>query len=642
MKGMALVTGILLALLLPAAVTPAATVEVNAGQEVGPLPYLFRAGMFAFGVESGYRAYLQKRFFQDLKPGAVEVSTIQFLPPSRSFEDLVQRMRSQPEYDAFLKGVEARGGKVVIPIFGMPRWLSSKPNDDKPVESGEWMSVWGASPPRDYEKWAEVVQAIVGYYSNTLGLHAVYKVWWEPEGSRWQGTEEEFFKLYEYTVIGARRANKNALVGGPSPASWDSVFWRDREQQHKQPMLHNFIEYCAKTPVPELGLQRVPIDLLVWHQFQSDPLSGFRRATATIRGWLKQAGYPETTPTLIGEWNTWREYKFPQIFSPERDTTYTASYVIAALVGMDRAGITYHSFTSLIEQQPQDFQGEFGGDFGIFTKSLIIKPVYNAFRMLSYLEDKRVEVEVQDPFLSAIGTRGKDSVVVLIANFIPDDGMLREAAAALLAEKGHTVQELAGYGLTRERLRQLVAEFRQKGTFDLEGLRVPEPVKRDLTEIAAHLRPALARARQSVTADLVLRNVPLGMVRYERYLIDATHSNSYAVRNQVQDWLVAGRHAAQENTERTLLQRGRSPQEIERLKRLLRGGGAQLRQSANPDVRAALTLYRDQIAAALDRINDSPQVALQRVEEKSIGAVAEYRQTLELPPYSVTLIRLTR
>ncbi len=639
MKGCALFAVLMIALLLPAAVTLAATVEVNAGQEVGPLPYLFRAGIFAFGIETGYPASLQKQFFRDLKPGALEGSTIQFLYWTQSFQDLVQRMRSEPEYDAFLKRVEEHGGKVVISLLGMPRWLSSKSSDNKRIESGD-LAVWGASPPKDYNQWAEVVHAIVDYYSNTLGLHALYKVWWEPEGPRWQGTEEEFFKLYKYTVIGARRANKHAMVGGPSPAGWETVFWRNRQAGWNEPMLRNFIEYCAKTPVPELGLDRVPIDFLVWHQFQSDPSFGFRRATTAIRGWLKQFGYPENTPTLIGEWSTWRSSGF---LSPERDTAYAASYVIAALIGMDRAGITLHSFTSMIEQTPENFQGEFGGDFGIFTKSLVIKPVFNAFRTLSYLQDKRVDVVVRDPFLATVATRGKDGVAILIANFIPEGGMLREAASVMLAAKGHSMQELAGYGLTAERLRQLVEDFRQKRPLDLQGLRVPEPVKRDLDEISAQLRPALARARESVTADLLIRNPPPDATRYERYVIDASHSNSYALRSQVQNWLVAARQAAREKAKQTLRQRGRSAEEIARLEGQARSRGlGAAKEQADPDTRAALTVFQDQLADGIQRINDSPGVGLQKVEERTISPGAEYREALQLTPYSVTLIRLTR
>ncbi len=632
--------------LLPTAGVTGATIEINAAREMGALPFLFRSGMFWWGDsgldgETWKTAYLQKKFLRDQKPGAIEVNTFEVLDRSKSFSDFKKWLRSQPTFDAFAKRVEEHGGKVVIPIIGMPRWLTSQPSATKSIAPEGGMAVYGGLPPSDYEKWADVVQAIVDYYGNTLGLNAWYKVWWEPDTGFWQGTQEEFFKLYKYAVIGARRANRNAKIGGPSVSGEEEVYWRIREQHRTEPMVYDFIRYCAHTPVPELGLDRVPIDFLVWHQFNSDPSTGFRRTASQVRSWLKSFGYPETTPMLIGEWSVWRDW--PKFLDPGRDSNYAASYAIASLIGMDRAGITHHAFTSIIEQGVESFQGEFGGDFGIFTKSLIIKPVYNAFRTLSYLEDQRVEVMIRDPFIAAVATRGKDAVAVLIANFIPDDGMLREEASALLADKGHTMQELAGYGLTRERLKQLVAEFRQKGTLDLHGVPVPEPVKRDLDEIADHLRQALARAREPVAVDVAIRNLPSDIVRYERYLIDASHSNSYALRSQVQNWLAAARQAAREKAVQTLRQRGRSAEEIARLERLVRSRGlGVVKKETDPDARAALTVFQDQLADATQRINDSPGVALQRVETRTLSPNAEYREALQFTPYSVILIRLTR
>ncbi|HWU36857.1 MAG TPA: hypothetical protein VN203_04360, partial [Candidatus Acidoferrum sp.] len=252
-------------------------------------------------------------------------------------------------------------------------------------------------------------------------------------------------------------------------------------------------------------------------------------------------------------------------------------------------------------------------------------------------------VVVGDPFISAMATRGKNGLAILMANFIPDDGMLGEIAAAMLAQKGHTAQELATYGLTGERLRQLEPELRQKGTLNLEGLRLPEPVKRDLTEIAALLRQALARARESVTADVVLRNVPPEFVRYERYLIDATHSNSYAVRSQIQGWLAAAGGAARENTEKALLQQGHSPEELQRLKDIIQSGRVQeLKERNDPRLLEVRGLYQNFLNSALDRINDSPQIGLQTVEKRTFSPGAEYREAVQLTPYSVTLIRLTR
>ena len=202
---------------------------------------------------------------------------------------------------------------------------------------------------------------------------------------------------------------------------------------------------------------RVPIDFLVWHQFHSEPSRGFQQAASEIRRWLNTFGYPETIPMLIGESSTWRAQQGD--LSPERDTAFTAAYAIAATIGMHAAGITHHAFTSMVEQQPADYKGEFGGDFGIFTKSLIIKPVYNAFRTLSYLGEEQLKVEVADTFLAAVGTRDTEGVALLIANFIPDGKMLHTSLEWFLEEKGDTRKDLATDGLAPEKLKQWLRQI---------------------------------------------------------------------------------------------------------------------------------------------------------------------------------------
>jgi hypothetical protein len=631
--------------LLPASAMAGAAIEVNAGREIGPLPFLFRSGMFWWGEagldgETLKTAYLQKKFLQDQKPGSIEANTFEILDRSKSFAGYKKWLRSQPVFDAFAKRVDEQGGKVVIPIIGMPRWLTSQPNATKSIAPEGGMAVYGGLPPSDYEKWADVVQATVEYYSNTLGLDAWYKVWWEPDTGFWQGTEEEFFKLYKYAVIGARRANKNAKIGGPSVSGEEEVYWRNREQHRTEPMIYNLIRYCAQTPVPELGLDRVPIDFLVWHQFNGDPSTGFRRTASQVKGWLKSFGYRETTPMLIGEWSVWRDW--PKFLDPGRDTNYAASYAIASLIGMDQAGITHHAFTSIIEQGVEGFKGEFGGDFGIFTKSLVIKPVYNAFRTLSYLGETRLEVAQDDPFLAAVSTSDKRGVTLLIANYAPDGEILRGAVRNIWQEKGHKKEELARYGLTREKLGQLLREFKERGRIDLQGLQLPDVVKRDIQEIEAFAQTATRRSKEATEVNVLLRNLPPDLIRYERYVIDASHSNSYAVRSRVEAALAAAPQEARQQAESFLLQRGRSGEEIKRLEAQLRSGDPRLKEQVDPDARAAYALYRNHLASVLERINNQPEVALQKVEEKNLTLSGDYRETLQMAPYSVTLIRLTR
>jgi hypothetical protein len=274
---------------------------------------------------------------------------------------------------------------------------------------------------------------------------------------------------------------------------------------------------------------------------------------------------------------------------------------------------------------------------------LIIKPVYNAFRTLSYLGEKQLKLEVDDPFLAGIATRGEGDVTLLFANFIPDGRMLRQAVGLLLRERGYTRKDLASYGLTREKLEPLVREFKQKGKVNAQAHGLPRRVQPDLNDVAAFAQQVFNRNKVSVTVDVQVHHLPADFVHYERYLIDATHSNSYALRDRINPSVVRAQGDARRQAEQLLLQRGRSRQEIERLKGLLaRRELGRFKERADPDIQAARTRYIQSSSTAINEINEWPEVKLQRVEEKTIGSAGEYRETLSISPYSVTLIRLSR
>jgi len=55
-------------------------------------------------------------------------------------------------------------------------------------------------------------------------------------------------------------------------------------------------------------------------------------------------------------------------------------------------------------------------------------------------------------------------------------------------EKATRKRNWHGYGLTREKLGQLLREFKERGRIDLQGLQLPDVVKRDIQEIEAFAR----------------------------------------------------------------------------------------------------------------------------------------------------------
>ena len=67
-----------------------------------------------------------------------------------------------------------------------------------------------AYPPKDYQKWAELVFQFAKQLRERYGDAEVktwlWEVWNEPDIEYWKGTPEEYFKLYDYSADAVRRA----------------------------------------------------------------------------------------------------------------------------------------------------------------------------------------------------------------------------------------------------------------------------------------------------------------------------------------------------------------------------------------------------------------------------------------------------
>ena len=67
-------------------------------------------------------------------------------------------------------------------------------------------------------------------------------------------------------------------------------------------------------------------------------------------------------------------------------------------------------------------ESEFAGGFGIFTKHGVIKPVFNAFRMISLLTGTKIQATSTDPYLSVLATVSENTYYILFSSYIPENG----------------------------------------------------------------------------------------------------------------------------------------------------------------------------------------------------------------------------
>ena len=99
------------------------------------------------------------------------------------------------------------------------------------LASGKQTIFWwrgNVTPPKDYKKWGELIQNLTLHFTERYGADEVktwyFEVWNEPNLSGfWTGTQDEYFKLYRYTVNAIKSVNTEYRVGGPATAgaAWE-------------------------------------------------------------------------------------------------------------------------------------------------------------------------------------------------------------------------------------------------------------------------------------------------------------------------------------------------------------------------------------------------------------------------------------
>jgi xylan 1,4-beta-xylosidase len=116
------------------------------------------------------------------------------------------------------------------------------------------------SPPKDYAMWGDLVRRFTEHMVERYGRDEVatwtFEVWNEPDISYWKGTPADYFKLYDYSVAGVRKALPGAMVGGPAVTGPGSM--------RANSFLQKFFDHCANDKNAETG-EAIPLDFVSFH-----------------------------------------------------------------------------------------------------------------------------------------------------------------------------------------------------------------------------------------------------------------------------------------------------------------------------------------------------------------------------------------
>jgi len=331
--------------------------------------------------------------------------------------------------------------RPLVEVGFMPEALSTHPEPYRHnFPQGSIYTGW-AYPPKDYQKWAELVFRFVGHlrerYGDAETKNWMWEVWNEPDIGYWKGTPEEYFKLYDFTVDAILRAFPQARVGGPD--STGPSYSKAAE------FLRAFLEHCAHQKNYVSGKVGTRLDFISFHpkgspRWQGDHVEmGISRQLASIDEGVKiVASFPEwrNTPIILGESdpegcaacpareNPQNAYRNGELYATYTAEVLNSTYALSARAHTNVVGAVTWAFE--FENQPY-FEG-----FRELATNGIDKPVLNAFRMFSLLGSEWISVTSSaalpteeivhagvrgQPDINAIATRKDHEIEILVWNY---------------------------------------------------------------------------------------------------------------------------------------------------------------------------------------------------------------------------------
>ena len=266
------------------------------------------------------------------------------------------------------------------------------------------------TPPANYEEWDNLIRQFAQHLIDRYGIEEVqqwpFEVWNEPNlNFFFDGTQEDYFTLYEHTARALKSVNENLKVGGPATSvnAW----------------IPEFKNYCSE--------HEVPLDFISTHHYPSDdPLSnmgmngpGTKGKTVDEETMKMLAGMsPEQLQEMMAKFMAPKENKNPRdiLFqmtkkakeeagelplyytewngSKEYDTSYQAAFILQTLAYNEGLveGYSFWTVSDIFEEMGMK-PGPFKNEFGIQTNHGIPKPSYRAFELLHLTGDRRLDAE---------------------------------------------------------------------------------------------------------------------------------------------------------------------------------------------------------------------------------------------------------
>ena len=231
------------------------------------------------------------------------------------------------------------------------------------------------TPPKDYEDWKNMVQALLRHLIERYGEDAYtfpIEVWNEPNlpGFWYKADMDEYFKLFKESFYAIKEVSPKFRVGGPAVCGGTDEKW-----------ISAFMEFCHKN--------KIPVDFVTRHHYTTElPERDGHYGYAELMDEEDGFANLKTTRDIIDKYDEYRglqihitEYNTSYIPNcPLHDTNQNAAYIAKQLsrLGDGNESYSYWTFGDVFEEQGIPFT-PFHGGFGLIANGCIPKPTFWTF-----------------------------------------------------------------------------------------------------------------------------------------------------------------------------------------------------------------------------------------------------------------------
>jgi xylan 1,4-beta-xylosidase len=341
--------------------------------------------------------------------------------------------------DGIFDAMLASGCLPLVEIGFMPKDLSSKPNPYKGEDVFSRNRAGVSYPPKDYDKWAELIRQWARHslerYGETIEETWLWELWNEPNIFYWQGTFEEYCKLYDYTEHALHEVLPKAILGGPHTAG-------------APPFLRRFLEHCLRGTNAATGARGTRLDYIGFHSKGQTKMVGLRpqmdlgKNLSVIQlGFTIIASFPEyrNTPVIIGECDPEGLAALSARQEPAnsyRNSSAYAAYEVALMKHtLDLAAEHRINLQGVVTWAFMFDGREYFEGFRSLATNGIAKPVLNGFKMLGMLRGRRIPLASsgsnglfhilnrsvrEQPEIDGLATASNEKTQILIWNYHDD------------------------------------------------------------------------------------------------------------------------------------------------------------------------------------------------------------------------------